>query len=163
MYTVKEKNNKTTTPYRKPCQHRMMDFLSRCNYSEKELKQKLSRSSYQYTQIEIDNSLKYAKDHGYLLPPDELSQRVALNLHQKNKGILYINNYLREKGLPSVDKDFGLENKKALEIIERRLSLSDRQNDKTTLSFEEKQKIQRQLHNRGFDFETIKKAIHEKF
>ena len=146
------------TPYRKPCQHRMMDFLAKRNYSEKELRQKLARSYYQYNEDEINEAIQYAKDHNYLLPPEELSQRVALQLHQKNKGFLYINNYLREKGLPPINKDSDLEINKALDIIGRRFSSEET----SSFSFDEKQKIQRQLYNRGFDLETIKKVIHEK-
>lgn len=152
-----EKREKKT-PYRKPCQHRMMDFLAKRNYSEKELRQKLTRSYYQYTEDEINEAIQYAKDHNYLLPPEELSRRIALQLHQKNKGFLYINNYLREKGLPPVNKDSDLEIRKALDIIGRRFSLEE----SNSISFDEKQKIQRQLYNRGFDLETIKKVIHEK-
>ena len=144
---------------KKSCEHRMMDFLARRHYSEKELRAALKRSAYEYSSSEIDGAIESAKKHNYLLPPEELSQKVATRLHEKNKGHLYINNYLRSKGLPELNKETDLEIQKSLAIIKKKFPLAE---GKNTLTKEEKQKIQRQLYNRGFDLETINKVIYEK-
>lgn len=85
-----------------------------------------------------------------------LAQRWADTLHGRNKGIEYINNYLREKGLPEVNPDYDLELEKAMNVVRTKYA------EDYNFSREEKAKIGRQLTSRGFDTETVRKVIYEK-
>ncbi len=124
-----------------------MDYLARRDHSVTELKEKLGRF---FEETEIDETIEEMKSRGWILPPEELSQKVAKNLHQKSKGIYYINQYLQKKGLPPVDKDPTLEFDKAMEVC--RLKLKDPGDI---------QKLSSLLKNRGFDTETISQVVHE--
>jgi regulatory protein len=134
--------------------NKLMDFLARRDHSERELRTKLSRH---FAMAEIDEAIAFAKESKWLGDPQELAERVAQQLHQRHKGHLYILNYLREKGLPKVEKDPELEMRKATTVIATRFA------DREALSFSEKQKVARLLNNRGFDEETIRRMIYEKF
>ena len=120
----------------------LADYLARRDHSEKELREKLQRLSF--TMDEIESAMNAAKRQNWLLPPEELSQKVAQQLRQKKKGTLYIQNYLRQKGLPSVICDEGEELARALEIVD---SISNRD------------KAARMLHNRGFTSSIIAQVI----
>ncbi len=124
-----------------------MDYLARRDHSEKELRDKLSRF---YTNEEISQALAELNERGWILPPEELSAKVSQQLHNKGKGIYYINQYLQKKGLPSVPKDPELEFDKAMEICQQKLS------DPNDLA-----KLSSLLKNRGFDTETLSQVVHE--
>lgn len=124
-----------------------MDFLARRDHSEQELIEKLRRH---YTDEEITPALKEMKQRGWLLPPEELSAKVAENLHNKQKGYLYICHYLRKKGLPPVEKDPDRELEKAYQILEQKGPVEV-----------SRQKMVSLLKNRGFDTETIGRVIHD--
>jgi SOS response regulatory protein OraA/RecX len=129
-----------------------MDLLARRDHSEAELRVKLGRN---FTRAEIEDALERARESRWLALPDELAERVALSLHNKHKGYLYISHYLRKKGLPQVAKDSQLEMRKAFAIIENRFASEKR------YTREEKQKIARHLSGRGFDDETVRRMIYE--
>jgi SOS response regulatory protein OraA/RecX len=124
-----------------------MDFLARRDHSEKELIEKLRRT---FSDAEIIAVIEEMKERGWLLPPDELSEKVAQQLHDKNKGYLYICHFLRKKGLPMVSKDPQMEEEKARSLV------AQKSGDSKSL-----QKIASLLKNRGFDTETIGKVVHE--
>ncbi len=124
-----------------------MDYLARRDHSEKELIEKLSRF---FEHEEIEAALTEMKQRGWLLPPEELAAKVTENLHSKNKGYLYIQNFLRKKGLPSTDRDPHREIDKARALIETKSK--DSQDRKKTVSL---------LKNRGFDTETISRVLNE--
>ena len=126
--------------------NKLMDYLARRDHSVKELRQKLSTH---FTGEEIDQALEYAKEHNWLLPPDELAEKVANRLHEKLKGRLFIDNYLREKGLPSVAFDDELEYEKAIEFIDKKARHQELDRDKKG----------RILKNRGFDISTIQRVL----
>ena len=124
-----------------------MDFLARRDHSEKELIEKLSTH---FPMEEIEPALEEIKQRGWLLPPEELAEKATQSLHRKNKGYLYIQNFLRQRGLPGTPKDPELEYEKALGLI---ASKSKDPNDpKRAVSL---------LKNRGFDTETISRVVHE--
>lgn len=138
---------------------KVMDLIARRDHSEKELKKKLKeRFADQENGLEaIEEAIVFAKDNNWIGDPTDLAHRLADMLHRRNKGINYINNYLHEKGLPSVDADKELELEKALAIVQNKYKNIDQE-----FSREEKARVARFLASRGFDSETVRKVIYEK-
>lgn len=163
---------------------KVMDLVSMRDHSEKELRTKLKeyfrrniqyrkrlakKQNKEYTedtpenqaeiQAAIDGAIEFAKNNKWLGDPEVLSGKMAGILHRKNKGISYINNKLKEKGLPPVTSDRDLELEKALALVKNKYS------DFAALSYAEKRKEQarvaRFLAARGFDSETVRKVIYE--
>lgn len=124
-----------------------MDYLARRDHSEKELIEKLSKH---FPEDEILAVLDEMKQRGWLLPPGELAEKVTQSLNRKNKGYLYIQNFLRNKGLPETPRDPDVEHEKALALLESKDK--DPADSKKLISL---------LKNRGFDTETISRVIHE--
>lgn len=121
-------------------------YLSRRDHSEKELSQKLKLKKY--SPQEISEGLQWAKDKGYLGSPEKTSETLARGLHRKKKGILYIQQYLKMKGLPPVEIDLDLE-------LEKALFLAVKYFKNPPYTFEEKQDIYKSLIRRGFLDKTI--------
>jgi regulatory protein len=128
----------------------MMDYLARRDHSELELRTKLAQF---YPPDEIEKALNYAKDRGWLNDPDRLSAQMADYLHRKQKGLQYINHFLKKKGLPPVSKDRDLEIEKARECVAKKIKNSQ------NLQISDKSKLVRFLASRGFDPEVIMKAL----
>jgi regulatory protein len=139
----------------KSARNKMMDYLARRDHSEKELRTKLQRCDF--SQEEIEKALDFAKANNWLPKSEELSEKVAQQLHQKKKGTAYINMYLEEKGLPPVMKDSQQELEKALLLAQSKW----RPTESTKDLLQQKQKIARFLGNRGFDMETIHQVFHQ--
>lgn len=148
-----------TLKLRQAAKKKVMDFLARRNHSEKELRKKLSEKFSKnelFTTDVIDEAIAYAKENNWLGDPEELAVQTADMLHRKNKGIHYINNYLREKGLPAVETDREFEIEKALLLVKNKFD------EDYEFSRDEKAKVGRLLTSRGFDSETVRKVIYEK-
>lgn len=131
-----------------------MDMIARRDHSEQELRTKLHAK---FADVEggleaIEESIAFAKSKNWLEDPSELSNRLADSLHQRNKGIEYINNYLQEKGLPGIEMDSALELEKALAVIENKFDKDFK------FSQEDKARVGRLLASRGFDSETVRKV-----
>ncbi len=124
--------------------HKVADYLAQRDHSEKELQQKLAKN---FTDQAIKKALLDVKSKQWLPAPEELAAKVSLQLGHKNKGFLYIQKYLHNKGLPAIKKDQEQEYEKAKRVLEVKLT--------QPLSTKSKEKAQRLLANRGFDFETI--------
>lgn len=135
-----------------------MDLLARRDHSEKELRKKLrEKFSDEDDGLDaVEEAIAYAKENNWLGDPSALAYRMADMLHRRNKGIHYINQYLKEKGLPSVETDRALELEKALAIVKNKY---DEDYDFTR---EDKARVGRLLASRGFDSETVRKVIYEK-
>lgn len=129
---------------------KLMDYLARRNHSELELRQKLLKT---FSQEEVERALQIARENRWLLPDTELSAQVANELHRKNKGLRFINQFLKTKGLPPVQKDSQEELRKAQSILKAKLAKFQ------SFDYEVKKRAQRLLANRGFDEETIRAAI----
>ena len=129
----------------------MMYLLAKRDYSEKELRERLERND-KYLQETVEQVIEDAWKNNWLLPPEELAQRVARRLHEKLKGHMYISHYLRQKGLPEVDFDEELEAEKAAEIIARKYN-------NQTEDFKDQVKIKRFLASRGFFGSTIQQVL----
>ncbi|MNJ92766.1 recombination regulator RecX [compost metagenome] len=136
---------------------KVMDLLARRDHSEKELRKKLKERFSDEDGLEaIDEAIEFAKDNRWLGDPTDLAHKMADLLHRRNKGICYINNYLREKGLPDVDVDQELELEKALSIVKNKYD------EDYEFSREDKARVGRLLASRGFDSATVRKVIYEK-
>ncbi|WP_413583383.1 regulatory protein RecX [Bdellovibrio sp. HCB288] len=137
---------------------KVMDIIARREHSEAELRTKLHSK---FADVEggleaIEEAISYAKDKNWLEEPSALAYRLADMLHLRNKGINYINGYLEEKGLPSIETDSALELKKALAIVANKFD------EDFKFSHEDKARVGRLLASRGFDSETVRKVIYEK-
>ncbi|MDG0817046.1 regulatory protein RecX [Bdellovibrio svalbardensis] len=137
---------------------KVMDLIARRDHSEKELRKKLREkfSDEEDGMEAVEEAIAYAKDNNWLGDPVNLAHRLADMLHRRNKGIYYINNYLKEKGLPAVETDRALELEKALAIVKNKY---DEDYDFTR---EDKARVGRLLASRGFDSETVRKVLYEK-
>lgn len=128
-------------------------YLAKRDHSEKELKKKLSDKGY--TADEILSGIEELQLHRYLSPPEELAERVARQLDQKNKSFLFIKGYLAQKGLPASEKNPLIEIEKSKNILRQKLG-------EQSLTPELREKAGRWLASRGFDSDTIRKVIYEK-
>lgn len=130
----------------------MMDYLARRVHTEKELRQKLSQK---FEEGEVDQAIEFAKQKSWLAPNEqaeaELSASVAESLHRKGKGILFINEYLEQKGLPPIPEDESLEKEKALELLKAKLKNADADHAK----------LGRFLVSRGFSMDVVRKVLNE--
>ncbi|ASD64931.1 regulatory protein RecX [Bdellovibrio bacteriovorus] len=143
---------------RQAAKKKVMDMIARRDHSEKELRTKLKEKFSDEEDVGdiIDEAIEFAKDNRWLGDPVDLAHRLADMLHRRNKGIYYINNYLKEKGLPAVETDRALELEKALAIVKNKYD------EDHNFSREEKARVGRLLASRGFDSETVRKVIYEK-
>ena len=137
----------------KPAREKVMDLLARRDHSELELRRKLL---VRYNGEEVDDAIEYARQNKWLKPPEELSELVAEQLAQRQKGSRYIRQYLRSKGLPPVARNVEAETQRGLQLAQHKLGCQP------PFDHETRVKIQRLLRNRGFDDETIRKVINEK-
>lgn len=129
-------------------------YLAKRDHSEKELRDKLKL--LEYSSEDIGEAIEEAKLRKYIVDPTDLAERVARQLHGKKKSHIYIIQYLREKGLPPVERVIELEIEKGQRIIEQKLG------HLAPFSPEEIEKVRRWLLTRGFDSETVRKVIYEK-
>ncbi|MES2964546.1 MAG: regulatory protein RecX [Bdellovibrionota bacterium] len=127
-----------------------MDLLARRNHSELELKQKLEGL---FPADDIIDAIRNAQDNGWMPPAEEIAERVAIELGRKRKGHRFINQFLRNKGLPPVSKDADGEIEKARAIVFSKLRKEG------PFDATERAKIYRLLTNRGFEDDTIRRVI----
>ena len=132
--------------------NKIADYLARRDHSVQEVKEKLAQKKI-YDPADIDKAIKKAIDQKWFLPEDELAQKVAHSLAQKNKSHYFIINYLREKGLPPVE--FSQETE--IETIEN--CLRKKFGNYRNLSFDDRQKALRLLSSRGFSAESCYKVL----
>jgi regulatory protein len=126
--------------------------ITRRDLSEKEIWQKLSPY---YADEAITAAVTKAKNYNLLKPAAELAQRWAQDLNRRGKGELYIRQSLKNRGLPLPELDEDVEINKCRAQIEKKWG-QDAQ-----FTFEERAKVFRYLTNRGFQLETIKKALNK--
>jgi regulatory protein len=123
-----------------------MDHLARRDHSELELRKKLSRK---YGEDEIEQAIAHCREHNWLASPESLSERATNALHRRQKGILYIQRYLRAKGLPAPAADPAVELEKARTLVQRRFGRRD-----------QREKAHRFLKSRGFEDDVIRKVLY---
>ncbi len=151
----------------------MMDYLTRRDHTEKELRQKLSKT---FLPDEVEKALQFARARKWLPSTDkelyEFSQKVGAALGRKNKGAHYINQYLTDIGLPPLNEDFSLELNKAQDLFERKFQKkwtalrSDLPLERNPDFFDElrhfKGQVFRFLQSRGFSIAVCQKILSEK-
>lgn len=132
---------------------KIMDYLQRRDHSEKELRLKLKKFDYPATEVEA--ALTWVKEHNYLMNPQELSKRHTERLQRQKKGRRYIQQYLKEKGLPPCEIDFDTELHNAIGLA-KQISAKN-----ATLDRKLREKIGRKLLARGFTPDIVRKVIYE--
>ena len=126
-----------------------MDFLAHRNHSEKELRQKLLRK---FEEKDVLKALDYCREQNWLFRPEALSEQTMNALHRRKKGFLFIQRYLRQKGLPVPSKNPEIEEEKARELLGRKFN--------SVRDFPVKQKAHRFLKSRGFEDEVIRRVLY---
>lgn len=145
--------NKLTPDLKRTILDKLADYLARRDHSEKELKEKLQKKSFNEDSIEWVISQASAK--GWLKSPKELTQQIFLELNKKNKGILYINNQLQKKGLPSIPIDEDVEHSKAIELLSHKFE------NFPNLKEKDLEKACRHLQAKGFTEQTTLAVVYE--
>jgi regulatory protein len=132
---------------------KIIDYLQRRDHSEKELRTKLQK--FDYTSAEIEAAFAWIKERNYLIDPLKLSQRHTERLQKQKKGQRYIQQYLKQRGLPpcQIDPDSELHN--AIEFAKQIAIKND------TLDRKTREKIGRKLLSRGFTSDIVRKVIYE--
>lgn len=147
--------NTTTDIVFRNCLNKLIEYLSRRDHSTKELREKLRKKAFDTATIE--KAIQWAEDRRYIRPPLELSEALTDQLLRRGKGRLYIQQYLKKRGLPVVevfDKDCELN--KALEFARQRAKRY------ANLDRAAREKIGRQLITRGFPLDVVRTIIYEK-
>jgi regulatory protein len=132
---------------------RVQNLLARRDHSEKELLEKLDRH---HDHEESLAAVEYAKEAGWTAPPEELSHKVLEELNRRSKGGLYILNYLKKKGLPSVNIDEDIEVEKAQQLVLKLVG------HRSPFSETEQRKVANALKNRGFFDSVTRKVLYDK-
>lgn len=138
----------------------VMNLLARRDHSPLEIRRKLGE---RYSADEVESAIAIAQESGWLAPVDELASRVGRQLDMKKKGHRFIQNFLRQKGLPNLERNFETEVEKARAIVRSKLRLDASHEAATALPQETRIKAHRWLANRGFDDDVIRCVINEKY
>ena len=125
-------------------------LLARRDHSVLELKKKLSR--YHETQA-IEAAIERATERDYIKDPQNLTTAFSRDLNARNKSYRKIKSALAQKGLKPPPYDISIELAKCRQLLVKKYGSTQ------SLSASERVKVYRYLTNRGFDLETIKKAI----
>lgn len=135
------------------CERKLADYLARRDHSERELRTKLGR---RFVAKNIDVVLAKAQARGWLASPEKLSRLTAERLAKRGKGPRYVQNYLRQKGLPAVKVAIEDELILARELVERKWKWP-RPWDRA-----QQAKIGRFLFARGFRESVIRSVLYNK-
>lgn len=153
MSDLPEKKEKIKLTLEQRIRKKIMDHLARRDHSEKELRTKLREKFEDHEAIE--KAISFVKEKNWLGDPQKLAEQMSNMLHRRNKGSRYIQNYLKEKGLPQVSFDDDLELQKAKELVAKKFKTLDR--SRATLM-----KKSRFLQSRGFNGNIINKILFSK-
>ncbi len=131
---------------------KLMDFIARRDHSEKELRQKLSLRCAAEV---VEKTLAWAQAQKWLTPPEKLKTQFAAQLARRGKGILKINQKLKELGLETVKSEQSAELEKAKKLVLAKWSTADFKG----LAYKDAQKlkarIMRFLAARGYESNII--------
>ena len=138
--------------------NKMMDYLAVRDHSELELRRKLSKH---FEDEEIEKAIRFGKENKWIPnTPEalaELSGRAAATLSRKKKGIVYINSFLYEIGLPEISADYEHELAKAKELIKNKYKVSKEAPRDERIKAEAK--LSRFLQSRGFQNSVIREVL----
>ena len=127
-------------------------YLAQRDHAPSELRKKMRG---RYSEESLEQALQIALEKGWLKSPEVLAEKVAETLHRKNKGHLYIQNYLKNLELPATYINEEVEEEKCLNLLNNRFA------NWQELAYEEKQKPTRFLQSRGFTLSIIKKILYK--
>jgi SOS response regulatory protein OraA/RecX len=138
---------------------RALDSLTRHlalrDHSRFELKTKLER---RFDPELVERLLAEAEERGWLLPEDQVAERLTRALVRKHKSARYIEAQLRKRRLPLLPRTA----EAADAEIETIRHLVIRKFGTESLSFEDKAKAYRFLKYRGFQDRAIRQVLNEK-
>lgn len=132
--------------------HKIADYLARRDHSSKEILEKLERKKI-FTREEILEGLQKAQEAGWFLPEDELSEKVHAHLVRKGKSFKFIQQYLKNKGLPSTEFNREEEVQTICRHLEKKFQSF------SNLEYDDKQKVLRSLTQKGFDLSCCYEAL----
>ncbi len=144
----------------KRCRLRAMNLLQKKDYTENQLRDKLSEGLY--PRELIDDAIGYVKMYKYL--DDDRYARDYITYHMTTRSRNRIVQDLIKKGiskekiLPILDEIYS-EDSGDVELEQVRTLLDKKHYDPDMTDFKEKQKIMAFLMRRGFQMSTIKKAM----
>ena len=131
-----------------------MDLLARRDHSHLELRTKLQSKGFELDVI--DEALCKAQENGWMLPPEELAERLKAQLDRKLKGARYIGRALEIKGLPCPDFSTSSERDKIFRLIQKRIPAGS-----VELSNQQRASLQRFLLQRGFEMDDIHACLQD--
>lgn len=139
---------------------RVAHWISKKDYSELELREKLSR----YTSEDIiDRAIAWCHQLKLIPPPEVMTENIIVRLNREKKGIQQINHTLTEKGLAAIAEDRDAELEKAIELVGKKMLHSMKSQTWKELGFQDKQKTKakafRFLATRGFTSEIIQSSF----
>ncbi len=132
----------------KNCLYWLQFFLSKRTHSETELIAKLSKKGF--SEEEILEQIKFAQSKRWMEKPEEIQERVVQKWHEKHKSHAWIENYLKEKGLPTIERDGSLEIKKAQHLLSKKFGFVSEDNYNKACQY---------LASRGFSLEDFEEAF----
>jgi regulatory protein len=137
----------------------VINWISRRDYSEFELKQKLERIAPPGTMNEV---ISWCHQQKLILSPEVMTEMVIQKFDRQKKGIEQINHQLRKMGLVEILEDTSIELEKSTQLIFKKIGQILRTKPWSSLDFEEKQmvkaKVFRFLATRGFSSEIIESS-----
>jgi regulatory protein len=121
--------------------NKLTEYLARRDHSERELRTKMAR---RFSRTAVERAIGEARERGWIRRPEELAEQVAEQLFRRGKGPLYVNGYLRKKGLPALSFDQEEMRELCRKVLEQKYP------QWSEMSFEEKRRPLRFLLQRGF-------------
>lgn len=139
---------------------RVAYWISKKDYSELELRLKLSRLTDERT---TDNAIAWCHKLRLIPPPEFMTENIVDRLNRQKKGIEQINQTLSEKGLSEVSEDRDFELEKAIDLVDKKMAQSLKSFTWKELTTDEKlktkAKVFRFLATRGFTSEIIQSSF----
>ncbi|WP_022765614.1 regulatory protein RecX [Butyrivibrio sp. XPD2006] len=167
-YSIREGQELTETNYQdiidvvlpKRCKLRAMNLLQKKDYTEKQLRDKLSEGLYPGDII--DDAIHYVKAYHYL--DDERYARDYITYHMSIRSRNRIIQDLTGKGISKdifmpIVEELYLEEDADVELEQIRKLLAKKHYDPEETDFKEKQKIMAFLMRRGFQMSDIRRAM----
>ena len=144
----------------KRCKLRAMNLLQKKDYTERQLRDKLSEGLYQPELI--DDAIGYVKMYKYLDDDRYARDYITyyMSTRSKNRIIqdLITKGISKEKLMPIMDQLY-LQEDGDIELEQVKALLEKKHYDQDMTDFKEKQKIMAFLMRRGFQMSTIKRAM----
>lgn len=137
------------------CKNQAINYVSKCLKTQKQVEIYLKQKGY--TDVAIKNAVTLLLDYGYI--NDKYYAQCFVKSKQNTKGINYIKNALKQKGVKNniieeVTKDYKANDDELLMLAKK--YLKNKTIDNTT-----RQKLCRHLFSKGFNFDEINKIVNK--